>query len=628
MQIKDSAQLPSKFRIKSEMMLEMEKIEPEIFQIKTPDDNDESSDQPKLTREEMIQRSRELRALRIKESQKSIKAHHQNKIKSKKYHRIMKKEKLKQQIKEFELLQKTDPEAALRKIEQLDRSRIEERAVLRHRNTGTWAKNLQVRAKYDKDARKDLADQIAISREMTAKKPIDESDDDDDDMDGEADANHDPFNPWIKSENSSNANGNTDVDAFVSGYRKYWQERNQNEKDLKNYENDLADEPIESQELDEILEVVPNGKQKKQKAKKMSKNNETKAKKTVRRASNVNRGWVEEDIVTQENGDVEVSENLDDLFDHAEEVKREKLEKKFKQMSAEIMKPSKKKSKEIKDSDDEEHPQFDLKFKKQKQRVQLDEELNNDDAQNENNLLISKAKKSASLKSDSKVTNGSTPLDENENINPDDIAKVKPQHLHTALPDTVYTNDDDGYNEYDDAEYHFDDEKKLTIAEAFEDDDIVAEFKRDKDDEEKKNDPQEIDLSLPGWGSWGGVGIDPSQRKTKRKLVLRFPAADKRRIDNEGNVVIIENRDEKLRKHLVSNLPFPFTSVDDYEQSIRMPIGKDFVPATAHKVLIKPALTTKSGTIIEPMNENMLVKPAKRPVTKTERRIAKIVGDE
>lgn len=628
MQIKDSAQLPSKFRIKSEMMLEMEKIEPEIFQIKTPDDNDESSDQPKLTREEMIQRSRELRALRIKESQKSIKAHHQNKIKSKKYHRIMKKEKLKQQIKEFELLQKTDPEAALRKIEQLDRSRIEERAVLRHRNTGTWAKNLQVRAKYDKDARKDLADQIAISREMTAKKPIDESDDDDDDMDGEADANHDPFNPWIKSENSSNANGNTDVDAFVSGYRKYWQERNQNEKDLKNYENDLADEPIESQELDEILEVVPNGKQKKQKAKKMSKNNETKAKKTVRRASNVNRGWVEEDIVTQENGDVEVSENLDDLFDHAEEVKREKLEKKFKQMSAEIMKPSKKKSKEIKDSDDEEHPQFDLKFKKQKQRVQLDEELNNDDAQNENNLLISKAKKTASLKSDSKVTNGSTPLDENENINPDDIAKVKPQHLHTALPDTVYTNDDDGYNEYDDAEYHFDDEKKLTIAEAFEDDDIVAEFKRDKDDEEKKNDPQEIDLSLPGWGSWGGVGIDPSQRKTKRKLVLRFPAADKRRIDNEGNVVIIENRDEKLRKHLVSNLPFPFTSVDDYEQSIRMPIGKDFVPATAHKVLIKPALTTKSGTIIEPMNENMLVKPAKRPVTKTERRIAKIVGDE
>lgn len=105
-----------------------------------------------------------------------------------------------------------------------------------------------------------------------------------------------------------------------------------------------------------------------------------------------------------------------------------------------------------------------------------------------------------------------------------------------------------------------------------------------------------------------------------------FPAPEKRRMDNQGNLVIIENRDEKLQQHLVANLPFPFTSVDDYEKSIRVPIGKDFVPATAHKVLTKPAVITKAGTIIEPMNENQLVnKQTKRP-TKTDRRIAKIVS--
>lgn len=55
------------------------------------------------------------------------------------------------QLKEFEELQKNDPEAALEKLEQLDRTRAEERMSLRHKNTGQWAKSKQVKAKYDKD---------------------------------------------------------------------------------------------------------------------------------------------------------------------------------------------------------------------------------------------------------------------------------------------------------------------------------------------------------------------------------------------------------------------------------------------------------------------------------------------
>lgn len=108
---------------------------------------------------------------------------------------------------------------------------------------------------------------------------------------------------------------------------------------------------------------------------------------------------------------------------------------------------------------------------------------------------------------------------------------------------------------------------------------------------------------------------------------IGFPAPEKRRVDSQGNLVIIENRDQELQKHLVANLPFPFTSVDDYEKSIRVPIGKDFVPATANRVLTKPAVRTKSGTIIEPMNENMLVNKQKRRLTKTDRRIAKIASE-
>jgi U3 small nucleolar RNA-associated protein 14 len=82
------------------------------------------------------------------------KAHRQNKIKSKKFHRIQRKEKIKQCLKEFEELQKTNPEAALEKLDQLDKARAEERMTLRHKSTGQWAKNKQVRAKYDKEVNK------------------------------------------------------------------------------------------------------------------------------------------------------------------------------------------------------------------------------------------------------------------------------------------------------------------------------------------------------------------------------------------------------------------------------------------------------------------------------------------
>lgn len=641
------------------MMLEMEKNEPQIFHISTPDE--EHEDEPKLTREELIQRSRELRQLRIKESQRSIKAHHQNKIKSKKYHRILKKEKMKQQIKEFELLQKTDPESALRKIEQLDRSRIEERGLLRHRNTGSWAKNLQVRAKYDKDARKDLAEQIAISRELTAKKNVEESDDDNNEPTVDIVDGDDPFNPWLKvgkSENNGHANG--EVDELLCGYRKYWQERNTKEKELQSYNVNKTQNDKKLENLNECSELsLPIVTTK-------SKISQIKKQTFIGKRSKLNPGWFEEDISEspktikktknilkkfEKNGKMPTVDNIDDLFDDAENMLRDKGKKYLDNLKFEL--DLKRKNNKTSSDDDYENngDRIDLRFKKQNQRANEDEELNGEE--NGDDLLstrIANAFNSIKSKDHSVIqTNG---IYESENINPNDIAKVKPQHLSTALPDTVYSVADDGFNEYDD-DYHFDEEKKMTISEAFEDDDIVAEFKREKDEEANKSDTQEIDLSLPGWGSWGGSG---TKTKTKRKMILSkfrfhsilifhtiffltkrtrfifpfdligFPTPEKRRVDNQGNLVIIENRDEQLQKHLVASLPFPFTSVDDYEKSIRVPIGKDFVPATASKVLTKPAITTKAGTIIEPMNENMLVNKQKKRPTKTERRIAKIAS--
>lgn len=88
-----------------------------------------------------------------------------------------------------------------------------------------------------------------------------------------------------------------------------------------------------------------------------------------------------------------------------------------------------------------------------------------------------------------------------------------------------------------------------------------------------------------------------------------------------------EDSNEKIKSHLVSDLPFPFTSVSDFEASIRAPIGNEFVPQIAHKALTKPPIKTKLGTVIQPMDENNLISSLRtvKPKTKTDIKIHKLM---
>jgi len=207
------------------------------------------------------------------------------------------------------------------------------------------------------------------------------------------------------------------------------------------------------------------------------------------------------------------------------------------------------------------------------------------------------------LPKDSNISKEKKGIDTDDQIDPNNFANIKPKRLHTLIntgnADSSLFNDEVG----DENEIDLDLCRQMTIAEAFEDDDVVADFTKEKDDKNKQN--TEIDLTMPGWGSWAGCGIKP---KTKKRLVLKFPEKEKRRDDNKGNLYINENTSKELKEHLVSDLPFPFTSVKDYEGSIRAPIGRSFVPESAFRILTRPAVQTKMGHIIEPMNESILVK--------------------
>lgn len=132
------------FRYKTQMMKDLEEINNECFP--KPQKNTEVADTAPelLTLEEMKERRKELGRLKLKESHKIAKKRQQGKIKSKKYHKLKKRDELKKKMKEFEELKATNPEAALKELEKIERQRVQERTTLRHKNTGTWAKNLQV----------------------------------------------------------------------------------------------------------------------------------------------------------------------------------------------------------------------------------------------------------------------------------------------------------------------------------------------------------------------------------------------------------------------------------------------------------------------------------------------------
>jgi U3 small nucleolar RNA-associated protein 14 len=117
-----------------------------------------------------------------------------------------------------------------------------------------------------------------------------------------------------------------------------------------------------------------------------------------------------------------------------------------------------------------------------------------------------------------------------------------------------------GYNEQDEE----DPSQMDLIAEAFADDDVVESFRAEKDARVAAGKPKSIDLTLPGWGEWGGGGAQPSRRKRKR-FTVKAPPAPKRRDENNKILIINTEKDEKIRSHQVSNIPFPFTSVSDFE---------------------------------------------------------------
>lgn len=120
----------------------------------------------------MKQRLREVALLR--------KAKLQKRIKSKSYHRRAKRRNMKEFEKDIALLRKNNPQAFAERLLEAERIRAKERASLRHRTGGRFAKMQRLRAKYDKEARDAVANMHDQARDLTKRR---QNGDDDGDSD-------------------------------------------------------------------------------------------------------------------------------------------------------------------------------------------------------------------------------------------------------------------------------------------------------------------------------------------------------------------------------------------------------------------------------------------------------------
>lgn len=137
-----------------------------------------------LSVEEVAERRAELAKMRELMFRAEAKAKRVAKIKSKTYRRLKKKEKAKLAAKLGELDDEDADDEESRLKREVERAR--ERATLRHKNTGKWAKAMKARGELDEDQRREINEMLDRGEKLRRRiqgQGSDESDDDNEDSD-------------------------------------------------------------------------------------------------------------------------------------------------------------------------------------------------------------------------------------------------------------------------------------------------------------------------------------------------------------------------------------------------------------------------------------------------------------
>ncbi|KAI1487614.1 Utp14 protein-domain-containing protein [Biscogniauxia mediterranea] len=178
------------------------------------------------------------------------------------------------------------------------------------------------------------------------------------------------------------------------------------------------------------------------------------------------------------------------------------------------------------------------------------------------------------------------------------VKSSKPSKKPVA-PNDDYSSDDDDIHKP--IEFH---EQEL-IERAFGGLDVVGEFEKEKAAIESEDDEKIVDNTLPGWGSWAGEGISNREKNRHKGRFLTKKDGVKKKDRKDAklkNVIISEKIVKKNTKFMASQLPHPFDSRATYEQSLRLPMGPEWLTKESFQDVTKPKVLMKQG-IIAPISK-------------------------
>uniref|UniRef100_A0A8C0I849 UT14A protein n=1 Tax=Bubo bubo TaxID=30461 RepID=A0A8C0I849_BUBBB len=508
-----------------------------------------------MSLEEARQRRAELQKARVVQSYYEAKARREKKIKSKKYHRVLKKSKRRKALKEFELLHKSDPEAALARLEELEQLRMQERMSLKHQNKGKWARSRAIMAKYDLEARKAMQEQLARNKELTQKVRVELPEEEPSDVPEEdltsgtiptIPAGASGANPWMLGKPSGPAE------------EPKVQEGLENVAVLDAVES--KEEMVEDEEEEELSEeeaLLQDFAQKRHVRQQQARSLEE-------------QGADETEAVPELPGDGPIHPIC------AEEQASVGIEQPPQAQEEVLLSEQLGRVRTMEDVD----------ALASEERVEEQEKLVVATAEK---LVPARAEKRVRQQEEGRAGDKRAKKPAKKMISLEAVLAGKPQQVQCPSLPVVVEEEEGGIDQ------------RGVITEAFAGDDVVADFSREKRKAEEAAKPQPVNLVLPGWGEWGGTGLKPSARKIKRFL-LKPPPAPPRKDQHLPHVIMSERRNIHAAAHQVSELPFPFERHQQFEQSIRTPVGATWNTQRAFQKLTTPRIITRAGHIIQPLS--------------------------
>jgi U3 small nucleolar RNA-associated protein 14 len=546
-----------------------EKEKEEGFGFDSGDEGDDDLGHSKLTMEEFKKRQGQLAQMRSLLFYEERKRHQINKIKSKKFRKIHKKQEAREKEKEMAALRESNPELAKEMEEKEAIKRMEERMTLQHKNTSKWARAQLRRGKnMDKDARKALTEQVLMGDRLRRKQMGDED---------------------------GSGGSSDDGDDNVGRLKK------DAEKALKNIEEDPEKEEREKRGLFKMAFMQKGLETQRQKAK-------TEAEELLR------------ELREEEGGsDNDYDSGGDDDEEEDETDKRAKAPrggaKEHVQGGVDI------------NFDDDDELTWNspsaaataaastattVSGRKEKRK-----ELEHDTA---NPWLDNAASKSGSKKKQKGGDGASSSAVIDINLG---IQTINGGNATAAVTTNNNSNAGGGGKAESNAApeeglEHMAQDKLVKMAFAAPED-TEEEFRRekqaliDRDDPNKKKDDDKL---CKGWGSWAGAGT--KQRKKTKKVAKKLRAPErkvepkKRADDDKPTVIINEKRVKKLSKFKLAEVPYPFTSAEQYERSMAGAVGSDWNTTKGFKDLTRPEIITRAGKIIAPASKRAKEKAKER----------------